>query len=83
MLDLVISLGHRCYTAQHQRRMMIHSGTMPFDWVWSRNEGPSPPSRPGSRECSSPTAWSSATGGSSIGISISVTSTIIRCIRIS
>jgi hypothetical protein len=39
MFDLVISLGHRCYTAQHLRRMMIHSGTMPFDWVWSPNEG--------------------------------------------
>ncbi|NVN87476.1 MAG: hypothetical protein HXX15_15470 [Rhodopseudomonas sp.] len=39
MFDTVIGLGHRCFTAQHLRRMMIHSGTMPFDWIISSNEG--------------------------------------------
>jgi hypothetical protein len=36
---MVISLGHRCQTAQHLRRMMIHSGTMPFDWIISSVSG--------------------------------------------
>jgi Putative papain-like cysteine peptidase (DUF1796) len=39
MFDLVVSLGHRCQTAQHLRRMMIHSGTMPFDWIISSIDG--------------------------------------------
>jgi len=39
MFDVVIGLGHRCNTAQHLRRMMIHPGTMPFDWIISPNEG--------------------------------------------
>jgi hypothetical protein len=39
MFDVVIGLGHCCYTAQHLRRMMIHPGTMPFDWIISSNEG--------------------------------------------
>lgn len=39
MFDLVISLGHRCQTAQNLRRMMIHSGTMPFDWIISSTGG--------------------------------------------
>jgi len=39
MFDTVIGLGHRCFTAQHLRRMMIHSGTMPFDWIISSYEG--------------------------------------------
>jgi len=39
MFDMVISLGHCCQTAQHLRRMMIHSGTMPFDWVISSANG--------------------------------------------
>ena len=38
-MDLVVGLGHRCNTAQHLRRMMIHHGTMPFDWIVSPNRG--------------------------------------------
>jgi len=37
--DLVVSLGHRCYTAIQLRRMMIHGGTMPFDWIVSDGVG--------------------------------------------
>jgi len=37
--DQVISVGFRCHTANHFRRMMLHTISMPFDFIVSTPQG--------------------------------------------